>query len=127
MAEEQPSPPGLLRLVRRFGRTLLGAVHNRAELLAVEWQEEKARLMELLFWTVGLMFLAIMGLLLLTLTVIFLFPPEWRLYVTGGFTVLYFAAAAGACVAVRRLLKQEPFAETTGQIKKDRAWLESLK
>ncbi len=127
MAEPKPTPPGLVRLLRRFAHTLLGTVQNRAELLVVEWQEEKARLTELLLWTVALMFLAIMGTVLLTATIIFLFPVEWRIYVAAGFTVLYLLGALGAWAGLRAMLRHEPFAATTDQLKKDRAWLDSLK
>ncbi|HWH68048.1 MAG TPA: phage holin family protein [Candidatus Sulfotelmatobacter sp.] len=127
MAEEPHLPPGAGTLVGRLARTGLGALQNRFELLALEWQQEKARLTELLVWAVGLLFLGIMGGVLLTATIIFLFPQEWRLYVAGGFTLLYFLGALGAWFSLKTLLKQEPFAETLDQVKKDRVWLDSFK
>lgn len=127
MAEAHHQPPGLTALVSRLARTASGALHNRLELLALEWQEERARLAELLFWTVGLMFLGILGTLLLTATIIFLFAPEMRLYVAAGFTVLYLAGTTVAWFSIKSLLKHEAFTETLHQAKEDRAWLESLK
>ncbi len=119
------SPPGLTSLVGRFARTGWGAVQNRIELFALEWQEEKHRLAQLLFRAVGVVFLAIMATLLFTITIIFLFPPELRLYVAAGFTVLYLLAAIAALVALRAALSREPFAETIDQVRKDRVWLAS--
>ena len=89
MPETEQREPGLAGLAGRLARTALGAVRNRIELFAVEWQEERARLTELIIWLVGLLFLGMLGVLLLTFTIIFLFPPEYRLYVAGGFTLLY--------------------------------------
>lgn len=125
MAEPNHQPPGFIGLVRRFAATGTGALQNRVELLAVEWQEERARLTELLMWAVGFMFLGIMGTLLLTATIIFLLPVEWRLYAAAGFTVLYLVGAVGAWFGLKALLRHEPFTATIDQVQKDRVWLES--
>ncbi len=126
MAEINHRPPGLASLVGRFARTGWGALENRVELFAVEWQEEQSRLTHLLLQAMGLVFLAIMAALLLTITIIFLFPPELRLYVTAGFTVLYLVGAIVAALSLRSLLRRQPFAESIDQVKKDRVWLHSL-
>ena len=127
MDEDNHRPPGLLSLVQRLAVTASGSLRNRGELLAVEWQEERARLTRVLLVTAGLGFLAMMGLLLLTATVIFLFPEERRVYVTAGFTVLYFLGALAAWFGLRGLLQRQPFAESLDQIHKDRVWLETLR
>jgi uncharacterized membrane protein YqjE len=72
MGEDNNQAPGLATLLQRVGRTSLGALRNRAELLAVEWQEEKARLAQLLIWSLGLLVLALMALGLITATIIVL-------------------------------------------------------
>ena len=70
------------------------------------------------------MFLGMMGLLLLSATIIFLFREEYRLFVAAGFTVLYLGGAAFLFFSLKSLLKQEPFEETLTQFKKDRALLD---
>jgi len=115
---------GLGTLASRIGKTALGALTNRGELLAVEWQQEKGRLTALLLLAVGLMFLGMMGALLLTATIIFLFPEEYRIYVAAGFTILYLGGAGFALYKVLALVKQEPFAETLKQFRKDRSLLD---
>lgn len=127
MADHNNNFPGFVTQLRNLGRTALGALHNRGELLAVEWQEENTRLTEILVWTLGLAFLAMAGLLLLTVTLILLFPPELRVYAFAGFAVLYFIGALVAWCNVKALLKHEPFSESLSQVRKDSAWLESLK
>jgi uncharacterized membrane protein YqjE len=66
-----------------------------------------------------------LGVLLLTVTIILLFPPEYRLYVAGGFTLFYLIGAWVALAGVKSVLKHEPFSETIDQARKDGAWLDS--
>ena len=126
MAENNHEPPGVTGLLRKLGATALGALQNRGELLVVELQEEKARLLEVLVWAVALLFFAMIGMLLVTATIIFLFPPEYWRYVAAAFAVLYLAAGAFAFFSIRKLLKRPPLPETMAQVRKDRVWLESL-
>src|SRR5689334_20428601 len=121
MLTEDNHSPGFKTLGRRLGKTALGALENRGELLAVEWQQEKERLTELLFLSMGVVFLGMMGVLLLAATIIFLFPEDLRLYVAAAFTVLFLGGCVAAFFGLKALLKREPFAESLRQIKKDRA------
>jgi uncharacterized membrane protein YqjE len=119
--------PGLATLVGRVGHVALKGVQTRVELLAVEWQEERLRLMDLMLYAIGLLLCSMLGVLFLTVTIIFLFPASARLYVTAGFAVLYVLAAIGAGLRLRGILNRQPFAESIDQFRKDRLWLESLK
>jgi uncharacterized membrane protein YqjE len=126
MEEDNHQPPGITTLVGRLARTGVGAIQNRFELLAIEWQEERLRLTQLLVWIVGSLFLAATGFMLVTAAVLLLIPQEYRAYVAGGLGILYLAGAVTAWMVVRNLLKKEPFAETLEQARKDKAWLKSL-
>src|SRR5689334_22665189 len=123
MAHTNAHFPGFITQIRKIGRTALGALQNRGELFAVEWQEAKIRTTEILFWTFATAILAMAGLLLLTATIILLFPADLRIYVFGGFTLLYFIGAVVAFFNVKALLKHEPFAESISQVRKDSVWL----
>ncbi len=127
MAEDNHRPPGLLGLLQRLALSGVGALRNRGELLAVEWQEEKTRLTQVMLAAAGFGFLAMLGILLLTGTIIFLFPQEQRVYVAAGFAVLYLLGAVALWLSLRTLLQREPFAETLDQIQKDRVWVETLR
>jgi uncharacterized membrane protein YqjE len=127
MAEENGHKPGLAQLVSSLARAGVGMVHNRGELLALEWQEEKARQVELLFFACLLSFMGFVGLSLLTAIVIFLFPEDLRLYVAGMFALLYLSGATWAGFTIKSLLKRAPFSESLEQLNKDRAWLDSLR
>src|SRR3981189_618874 len=101
MVGSNHNSPSLATLVGRIGRTALSSVHNRVELLAVEWQEERLRLKDILLLGGLLVFLGTMGALLLTATIIFLFPEGLRVYVTAVLALLYLAGAIGAWLALR--------------------------
>jgi len=126
MITNDHQPPEFATLARKLARTGLGALGNRAELFAVEWQEEKARLLEVLVWAIGLLFLGIVGILLLTAIIIFLFPEDERIYVAAAFAFLYLAGAVAAGLTIRSRLKHAPFAESIEQLRKDRLCFESL-
>ncbi len=126
MAGNNHQQLGIATLVRRVARTGWGALQNRLELFVVEWHEERIRMAQVFVWSVALVFLAMLGVLLVTGTIIFLFREDLRLYVAAAFAVLYLAGAIVAAFGLRSLLKREPFADTIDQMKKDRTWLESL-
>jgi len=119
--------PGVGRLAQRITSTTVGALHNRLELLLVELQEEKGRLIEAVLVGVGLLFAVLLFLVTLTATVIFLFPEEYRIYALGGFAVLYLAALIGGALVIKGIFKHKPFPESIRQVKKDAEWIESLK
>lgn len=74
MPENNHPVPPLTRLVRKALATGFGALENRGELFMVEVQEERRRLILLVLLGVGASFLAMVGVLLLTGTILFLFP-----------------------------------------------------
>jgi uncharacterized membrane protein YqjE len=127
MEEANDHVPRLSLLARRIAAAGLGALQSRGELLLVEWQLEKARLTELLMLSFGLGFLGIMAMMLLTATIIFLFPDNARLYAAAGFALLYLAGAVWVVFGIRSLVKREPFEETVQQLKKDRECLDSFR
>jgi len=117
---------GLGGVLGRFGRTALRGISTRVELLAVELQEEQLRLRDLLVWSVALLFLVLIGTLLVTAAIIFLFPEDLRVYITAGIGLLYLCGAVVAWFGLKSGLKKEPFVESIDQVKKDQVWLESL-
>ncbi len=127
MSSNDHESPGLGTLASRLAHTAAGALKNRAELFAVELQEEKARRTELIVWAAILLFFGMLTTLLLTATIIFLFPEELRFYAAGGFILLYLGATLVAGFTIRELLKDKPFSESIEQVKKDSLWFDSLK
>jgi len=124
MSENNHEASGLKTLLSRLGRTAVGVLENRGELLAVELQEERARLIRLLILAMSLLFLGLLGALLLTSAIIFLFPSDYRVYAAGGFAVLYLGGAVAIFFSLKANLKDEPFAESLKQIRKDKSLLD---
>ena len=125
--ETETPIPGIATMGRRMLGTLLSALQTRGELLLVELEEEKTRVVELLIWAMAAGFLGMMFLGLFTVLIILLFPPGARIFAVAGFCLLYFAGALVAFMNLRSHLKNgpAPFAETLNEIKKDSACLES--
>jgi|SRR3954470_442996 uncharacterized membrane protein YqjE len=127
MIARQENEASLGTLLGGISRTGIGCLQNRGELLALEWQEEKAHLLELLIWTVAMLFTAVMTALLLTATIVYLFPPAWRVYALAGFTLLYLIGGIVTFSSLKKRLMHQPFEESLNQVRKDALWLQSLK
>lgn len=89
--------------LRRLSASLLKLGRIRLELLAIEVQEEKERVAQLLIWAVLAALLAGFGLLLLVLLVTVALWDSHRLLALGAGTVLLVVGAVAATRQVRRL------------------------
>jgi len=125
MFDSQPASPGLFTSLRKLLDTGLGILQNRAELLVVEFQEEKDNAIGLTIWLMAALFFAIMTVIVLTVTIVLIFPEELRVYAAGGFALIYLIGAVWALLGLKTRLKNRPlpFSATLDEIKKDREWL----
>jgi len=114
---------GLIGSLRALGDNLLGTVHDRLELLSVEVQEEKLRLIQAFVWISVAVFTGMMTLVFLSLTVVYLFWAEARLTVLIVLTALYAIAFLTVVFAFRRHLAKEPrpLDSTLREIAEDRS------
>src|SRR4051812_6927516 len=101
MLDSEPASSGLFSSLRKLLDTGLAALQNRAELLSVEFKEEKDQAMELGLWLCLVLFFAIMTVLVLTATIVLLFPEERRVYVAGALTLLYLIGAIWSLLGLR--------------------------
>ena len=117
---------GIFSSLRRLGDSLIGAVKDHAELLAVELQEEKLRLIQIFLWISAAVFSGMLAIAFFSLTVVFLCPPEHRALALAIMTVLYLGASVAIIAAVRRRIAHQPnpFAATIREITRDRECLE---
>ena len=115
--------PGLLGSVRSLLDNVLGSVHDRIELVAVELQEEKQRLIQLFIWISVAIFTGMMTLAFASITLVFLFWDSARIAALSGITVLYAAAAITAVVTLRKQISRQskPFSATLQELRNDRA------
>jgi len=118
---------GVLGSLRRLLDTGLSIGRNRLELLAVELQEEKLRLVQIFILVSAVVAFALMSLTMLSLTLVVLFWESSRLAVLGGLSLFYLLATG----AVWRLLSKRlgrqsaPFSGSIAEMKKDKEWLDS--
>lgn len=120
---DTPSPEhsGFTASLADLGDNLIGTLQERIELVSVELQEEKYRLLQLIIWISAAVFAGVMTLSFATLTIVYLFWESARLGVLAGFTMFYGAALAGVVVLLRRSLAQpRPFDSTIKTLQEDR-------
>lgn len=124
MSESETKAPagGLLASLQRLLATLLDIVQTRVAIVATEFEEERARLRELVVFGFVALFFVNLGIVLLTLFVVMLFWETHRLYVMGGFALLYLGVGVVAGISLRHRLKSRPrlFATTLAELSKDR-------
>ena len=73
MAETEPTSGGLVSSVRRLVQIFGATLQNRAELFALELQEERYRLVEIMLLAGGAMVLALLCLMLFSAVIVFAF------------------------------------------------------
>ncbi len=118
---------GVLGSLRRLLDAGLSIGRNRLELLAVELQEEKLRLVQIFILVSAVVAFALMSLTMLSLTLVVLFWESSRLAVLGGLSLFYLLATGAAWrLLSKRLGRQsEPFSGSIAEMKKDKEWLDS--
>lgn len=127
MENRTPASSGLIDSVLKLGESLIGTVHDRIELLSVEVQEEKLRLIRLFVAISAALFAGMMAVTFASITLVYLFWESARLIVLVALTVVYTGAAIAIVTGVRRSLARQPkpFAGTLGELKEDRTWLQT--
>jgi uncharacterized membrane protein YqjE len=112
----------LVGSLRRLLETAVGVAQRRFELLALEAQEEKVRLLDLVFRAAVVVVLGWMALLTATATLVVAFWDTHPVIVLVVVTVLYGGMAAFMALGLRRRLRDgpRPFAGTIDEFRKDR-------
>jgi uncharacterized membrane protein YqjE len=121
-----PEPVGLVASLRRLLGTLLETAQVRLDLIAVEIEQEKQRLLMVLLMAVLALLLACVGLVLAAALLVLAVAPPYRLAVLA-LLVLVFLGAAAALVGRARAVLATPggiAAASRGEIARDRQALE---
>jgi uncharacterized membrane protein YqjE len=125
MSDPDSPDTGLAGSVRRVADSLLALAHNRASLLAVEFQAERLRMLDRIFWlTVGLS-LGLIGLVIATVAL------ALYLWQTNGFTglvilaVVFLLAATVVLIRLKANIRNspQPFSGTLAEFERDRSCL----
>jgi len=111
----------------QFARRLLSIAENRLELLLVEVQEERVRLLRAILLALGVAACGLLAVLTLTALIVLLFWSFSPLALLLTLTALYGLAAATLYWRLTVLLRAwESLPATLDQLRKDRACLESI-
>jgi uncharacterized membrane protein YqjE len=113
---------GFLASIRRMFDNAIGAFHSRVELIVVELQEERDRVVNILVWSGVLLFLLFMAIVAFSFVLIVALW-QYAVWVGVGLGAVYLVGAAVAAGVVRKRLKTPLFSETVNQLRKDREWL----
>ena len=125
-----PAPrPGIFESLRRICDNSLALLQNRAELFAVEVQEQKDHVGKILLLGAVAMFLANAALLVVTGTIVVLVGENARVAVLIILSVVYILATVIAFLLLRHEVRSAPppFNDTLSELRKDREWLNSRK
>jgi uncharacterized membrane protein YqjE len=110
-----------------LGASVLGLVHTRLELAALEFEEERHRAVErVALLLVAILFFAF-ALLVGSLIVVAYYWEEHRLPALIGVTLAYLAVGFLALWRVHRIgqVVTKPFAGSLAELERDRQWLSS--
>jgi len=104
--ETGPGSPGagILQSLRNLAATGVALLRTRLELLATEIEEERLRLLSLLFWAAGAFYFLAVGVLLLAVLVIVVFWESHRVAAVAVLAGLFLAIGAGMAAAARKSL-----------------------
>ena len=122
METRAPGASGLLGSLRGLVDGLIGSAHDRLELLAVELHEEKHRLIQIFIWISGIVFLAMLAMVFVSLAIVVLFWETARIAVVCSLAGVYIAALVAVVIGFKRYLKRQPkpFAATLSELREDR-------
>lgn len=118
VAPQRPGPSGLFR---RLSASLLALGRIRLELLAIEVQEEKERILAMMVWAVAATFLGCFALVFCALFVTAALWDSHRLLALGGFSALFIVLAALGVMRLRQLVADGStlFQSSIGELRRD--------
>ncbi len=129
MSEQGAREPatGILQSLRNLATTLVALLQNRLELLATDLEEERIRLLQLLFWAAGALFFCALGVLMITVLVVLLVWESHRLTGIVVLAVVFLAIGVGLAIGVRNRmhLRSRLFSSSLDELAKDKDRLTS--
>ncbi len=116
-------PSSVLAAASSLLDSVLASLQNRVQILSIELQEEKIRLVQLLVWVAAIVFAGMMTVAFASLTVIYFFWENARLAALGGMTVFYAVGVLILWIKLKSYLARQarPFQATLSELEKDRA------
>ncbi len=129
MSEQGAGEPatGILQSLRNLATTLVALLQNRLELLATDLEEERIRLLQVLFWAAGALFFFALGVLMITLFVVLLLWDSHRLAGIVVLAAVFLAIAVGLAIGVYKRIHRRSrlFSASLDELAKDKERLTS--
>jgi uncharacterized membrane protein YqjE len=116
-----PRPPGLIGSLTRLGRTAVGLLRTRLEILATEIEEERIRFSQLALVVAAIAFCVQMAVLLFVVLMVVVMWESHRVITLGIFSAGFLVAGVALALWLRHRLRTRPrmFASTLGELGKD--------
>lgn len=113
---------GIVQSLRNLAATLVELLRTRFELLATELEEERIRLLQLLFWATAALFFLGVGILLLTILLVAVFWDSYRITAIGVLAGIFLAAGIGMAIGVRNRMQARSrlFSASLEELERDR-------
>ena len=113
---------GIVQSLRNLAATLVALLRTRFELLVTEIEEERIRLLQLLFWAAGALFFLGVGILLLTILLVALFWDSHRITAIVVLAGIFLAAGTGMAIGVRNRMhaRTRLFSASLDELAKDK-------
>ena len=129
MSEQGAKEPatGILQSLRNLATTLVALLQNRIELLATDLEEERIRLLQVLFWAAGALFFIALGVLMITMLVVLLLWDSYRLTGIVVLAAVFLAIGVGLAIGVRNRMhmRSRLFSSSLDELAKDKDRLTS--
>ena len=124
---QRPQGPasGFLNSLSKIGAIIIGMVETRLRLIAIELEEEKTTLIQLILMAGVTLLLTAFGLMSLLILIFWVIPPEYRVYALAITTAtLLFCALIGAIMTLRKARNSTLLGDTRQQLELDKRLLE---
>lgn len=129
MSEQRAGEPatGILQSLRNLAATLVALLQNRLELLVTDLEEERVRLLQLLFWAAGALFFFALGVLMVTMLIVLLLWDSHRIVGVAVLAAVFLAIGVGLAIGVRNRMHVRPrlFSSSLDELAKDKDRLTS--
>lgn len=113
---------GIVQSLRNLAATLVALLRTRFELLATELEEERIRLLQLLFWAAGALFFLGVGILMLVILLVAVFWDSHRITAIVTLAGIFLAAGVGMAIGVRNRMQARPrlFSASLDELARDK-------
>lgn len=117
----------MVHSLRNFAATLVALLQTRLELLATDLDEERIRLLRLLFWAAGALFFFALGVLMITMLLVLLLWDSHRLAGIIGLAAIFLGIGVVLALGVRNRMhaRSRLFSSSLDELVKDKDQLRS--